>query len=175
MLVLITVQANIPSLVFLRDQDYEPPARLVTLLSGSGTVGSSLLGAVGLSLSLPATAYTAGPDAGPTSTRYLSVLMGSTMLLLFGVLAGFATFISDIVPAALLIVIAGLALLGVMSDALKKITSGPLIWGPLFAFAITLSDLTLFGFGPFFWAIAGGVGVSLLVERPAWRSLQPAV
>jgi len=172
MLVLITVQANIPSMIFLREQGYAPPERLITLLSGAGTVGSSVLGPVGLSLSLPATAYTAGPDAGPSATRYWSVLMGSIILFAYGLLAGFATLISDVLPAAVLIVIAGLALLGVMSDALKKVTAGPLIWGPLFAFAITLSDLTLFGFGPFFWAIFGGIGVSLLIERPAWRSMQ---
>jgi benzoate membrane transport protein len=172
MLVLITVQANIPSLVFLKDQGYEPPERLITLLSGSGTIGGSLFGAVGFSLSLPATAYSAGPDAGPMATRYWGVLMASGILITFGALAGFASLISEVLPAAVLTVIAGLALLGVVSEALKKITAGPLIWGPLFAFAITLSDLTLLGFGPFFWAIVGGIGVSLLVERPAWREYQ---
>ena len=175
MLVLITVQANIPSMIFLREQGYEPPERLITVLSGTGTVGASVLGPVGLSLSLPATAYSAGPDAGPTATRYWAVLMGSTILFAYGLLAGFAALISDILPAAVLIAVAGLALLGVMADALKKITAGPLTWGPLFAFAITLSDLTLFGFGPFFWAIAGGIAVSFLIERSAWRSIQPAV
>lgn len=171
MLVLITVQANIPSIIFLQEQTYDPPERLITLTSGVGTVGSSLLGAVGLSLSLPATAYTAGPDAGPVSSRYVAVLMAAAILVGFGLLAGFATLISDIFPPALLVVIAGLALLGVLSDALRKVTAGPLVWGPLFAFAITLSELSLFGFGPFFWAIAGGIGVTLLLERPAWRSL----
>lgn len=174
MLVLITVQANIPSIVFLREQTYDPPERLITLLSGVGTIASSPLGAVGLSLSLPATAYTAGPDAGPVPSRYVAVLIGAAILFGFGLLAGFATLISDIFPAALLVVIAGLALLGVMSDALRKVTAGPLVWGPLFAFAITLSNLSLFGFGPFFWAIAGGIGVSLLIERQSWRSLNGA-
>ncbi len=172
MLVLITVQANIPSMVFLRDQGYEPPERLITLLSGSGTMAGSLFGAVGFSLSLPATAYSAGPDAGPMGSRYRAVLMASAILAAYGALAGFASLISDVLPAAVLTVVAGLALLGVVSEALKKVTAGPLIWGPLFAFAITLSDLTLFGFGPFFWAIVGGTGVSLLIERPAWRAYQ---
>ncbi len=174
MLVLITVQANIPSIVFLRDQGYKPPDRLVTLLSGAGTIGGSLLGAVGFSLSLPATAYSGGPDAGPPATRYRAVLLGAGILVAIGALAGFASVISDMLPAAVLTVIAGLALVGVTADALKKVSSGPLIWGPLFAFAITLSDLTLFGLGPFFWAIVGGVGVARLVEGPAWHELQAA-
>ncbi len=120
MLVLITVQANIPAAVFSRGQGYEPLERLISVVGGVGTTGSSLLGAVGLSLSLPATAYTAGP-----------------------------------MPAL----------------PQHGTGRGPLIWGPLFSFAITLSELTLFGFGPFFCAIVGGIGVSLLVERPALRGL----
>lgn len=165
MLILITVQANVPSVIFLRQQGYQPPQRLISVMTGIGTIGSSLLGAVGLSLSLPATAYTGGPDSGPVETRYWSVLMGASLLTLMGLLAGFATLISELLPGAVLVTVAGLALLGVFSDALKRITQGPLIWGPLFAFSIALSDLSLFGLGPFFWAIAGGIVVSLLVER----------
>lgn len=170
MLVLITVQANIPSVVFLRQQGYQPPQRFISVMSGIGTIGSSLLGAVGLSLSLPATAYTGGPDAGPVETRYWSVLVGASLLILMGLLAGFSTLISELLPGAVLVTVSGLALLGVLSDALKRITQGPLIWGPLFAFAIALSDLSLLGLGPFFWAIAGGIVVSRLVERPSWHS-----
>lgn len=167
MLVLITVQANIPSAVFLRGQGYEPPERLISVVSGVGTTGSSLLGAVGLSLSLPATAA----RCRHFRNTVLVAMMAAPILFLFGAFAGYATLISDLLPGAVLIVVAGLALLGVLSDALKKVTAGPLIWGPLFSFAITLSELTLFGFGPFFCAIVGGIGVSLLIERPALRGL----
>lgn len=171
MLVLITVQANIPSTVFLREQGFEPPERLLTLLSGGGTIGSSLLGPVGVSLSLPATAYTAGQEAGPLTGRYRGVLLGSLVLFAFAPIAGFATLLARVVPAALLTVVAGLALLGVLADALKKVSSGPLVLGPLVAFSIAMSDLSLAGFGPFFWAIVGGVVVSRAVEHRGWNEL----
>lgn len=61
--------------------------------------------------------------------------------------------------------------MGVFSNALGRVTSGPLIWGPLFACAIALSDLSLIGLGAFFWAIVGCVVVSLLLEREEWMRL----
>ena len=67
---------------------------------------------------------------------------------------------------------AGLALVGALVHAMKEITHGPLVLGPIFAFAIALSDITLLGLGPFFWSLVGGAGVSLLLERDGWRRLR---
>jgi predicted benzoate:H+ symporter BenE len=41
----------------------------------------------------------------------------------------------------------------------------------MFAFAIALSDISLLGFGPFFWALIIGTAVSLLLERNALREI----
>jgi benzoate membrane transport protein len=67
---------------------------------------------------------------------------------------------------------AGLALLTALVGALKEITQGPLVLGPIFAFAIALSDITLFGLGPFFWSLVLGALISLLLERDGWKQLQ---
>lgn len=61
MVVLIVLQSNVPSLIFLRGEQYRPPARLLDYLSGLDTMAASFLGRVGVSLSLPATALVAGP------------------------------------------------------------------------------------------------------------------
>ncbi len=171
MVVLIVVQANVPSMVFLREQDYQPPERVIGAVSGVGTIAGSLLGPTGISLSLPATALSAGPDAGEHSIRHLSAEIVAVAAIVLAVLAGFVVQLAAAIPQALLVTGVGLAVIGILSNALQKATSGPLIWGPLFAFAIALSDLSLAGLGPFFWAIAGGVGVSLLLEREQWKTL----
>ena len=172
MIVLITVQANVPSIVFLREQDYQPPEKTITGVSGVGTVAGSLLGPTGISLSLPATALCAGPDAGDHSIRHWSVYIAASAAVAIAVLAGIAVELAAVVPRALLVTGVGLAVVGVLAGALQRVTRGPLIWGPLFAFAIALSDLSLLGLGSFFWAIAGGLGVSLLLERHQWKTLQ---
>ena len=169
--VLITLQADIPSIVFLRSQGYEPPEQTVTLLSGAGTLFGSLLGPTGVSLSLPATALCAGPDAGDQKIRHWSVYMVAGAALLIALFSGFATELAAIVPEALLVAGVGLAIIGVLSGALQQVAGGPLLLGPIFAFAIALSDISLLGLGPFFWALILGLVASLLLERDAWKAL----
>ncbi len=170
--VLITLQANVPSLVFLREQGYVPPETMMSATSGVGTAAGSLLGPIGVSLSLPATALCAGPDAGPAATRHWSAYIAGGMSLVVAALAGLATEVAAAVPRQLLVGLVGLAVVGILMTALRAITSGPLLLGPLFAFGISQSSLELVGLGPFFWALFGGLAVSVLLERDAMRGLR---
>lgn len=172
MVVLITLQANVPSLVFLREHGYEPPATGLNAVSGLGTAGGSLLGPMGVSLSLPATALCAGPDAGDHGRRHWAAYIAGGASLAIGLAAGLATGVAEVVPRPLLIALVGLAVIGVLSAALQSITRGPLTLGPLFAFAIAQSELELGDLGPFFWALAGGIVVSLLLESDQWKALR---
>ncbi len=171
MVVLIEFQANAPSIVFLKENDYEAPETTVTSISGLGTMVGSLLGPTGVSLSLPATALIAGPDAGEHDDRYVTALAAAGLGIAIAVLASVAVQLATAIPAALLATGVALAVIGILENALQRITTGPLKWGPLFAFSIALSDLTLFGLGPFFWAIAGGLIVSLILERDQWKAM----
>lgn len=171
MAVLITLQANVPSLVFLRSQDYEPPEGTITVVSGAGTLLGSLFGPMGVSLSLTANALCAGPDAGEHAVRHRSAYIASVGAVAIALLAGFAAGLTNIVPPALLDALVGLAVFGVLTRALHRMAGGPLLLGPIFAFTIALSNLTLFGLGPFFWALVIGLSVSLLLERKEWNQL----
>lgn len=172
LVVLIVLQANVPSLVFLRSQGYSPPVRVLDFLSGIGTVAGSLLGPVGVSMSLPATALVAGPDAGRPEQRYRANLIVCSAFLTMLALAGFAADVIELVPRRLMLAIAGLAVIGVLAMALGQVTAGPLKLGPLFAFAVALSDISLLGLGPAFWALAIGVLVSRLLERDELKALR---
>jgi benzoate membrane transport protein len=171
MVVLISVQANVPSLVYLEEQGYRPPEAVVGAVSGAGTVAGSLLGPLGASLSLPATALVAGPDAGAPPVRHYGVFMAEAVAIVIAVLAGFFVDLATQIPAVLLTLGVGLAVVGVLVNALREVTTGTLVWGPVFALAIALSDLTLLGLGSFFWAIVGGMVVSALLEREQWAEI----
>ena len=171
-MVLVILQANLPSLVFMRSQGYEPPENVVDATSGLGMMLGSFLGPVGTSLSLPATSLVAGPEAGAQDVRYRAAALAAAGLLVIGLLAGIAADMSTIVPMPLLVTLAGLAVVSVLMNALQQVTKGPLRLGPLFAFAIALSDISFLGFGPFFWALVIGTGVSLLLEREALREVR---
>jgi len=160
-------------MVFLWNEGYRPPERVVSNVSGAGTLLGSLLCPTAVSLSLPATALVAGPDAG--KRQYLrrgAVYLASGAVILIALLAGSAADVPELVPLPLLLTLAGLAAVGVLANALGEITRGPLLLGPLFAFAIALSEISLFGFGPFFWALAIGTGISFLLERDALWELR---
>lgn len=169
---LLTVQSNIPSVIFMRAQGFSPPERAINFVSGAGTMLGSFLGPVAVSLALPPVLLTAGPAAGPSSIRYRSVYLPSVAGLLIALFASTARDIATLVPSTLLLTMAGLALIGALVGGLTEITRGPLVLGPIFAFAIALSDMTLLGLGPFFWSLVLGVAVSLLLEREGWGRLR---
>ena len=74
-----------------------------------------------------------------------------------------------IVPVSLLLAVAGLSLLPVLGQALEAITSGPLRLGPLFAFVVAVSEISLLGLGALFWALVIGTAVSMILETDALR------
>jgi benzoate membrane transport protein len=170
--VLITLQANLPSLRFLHSQEYDPPETAIDLVSGIGTMLGSFLGPTGVSLSLPATSLVAGAGAGDREVRHRSVYLVGGAGLLLGLLAGVAVGLLEVIPPALLVTLAGLSLVDVLADAIRRVTQGPLLLGPLFAFAIALSDVSFLGFGNYFWSLVIGTGVSLLLERDGLQLLR---
>lgn len=172
LIVLIILQSNLPSLVFLREQGYQPPVQVVDTASGLGTILGSLIGPMGLSLSLPVTSLIATPAAGKHEARHRAAYLAGGGLVLIGLLAGFAAELPQMIPAPLLQALAGLALFNVLLNALQEATRGPLLLGPVIAFAIVLSDISFLGFGDFFWALLLGTAVSLLLEREQMETLQ---
>ncbi len=169
--VLVTLQANLPSQIFLETKGYRVPSRLIDIVSGLGTLLGSLLGPTGVSLSLPATALIGGEEAGPLSGRYRSVYIVGGAAILTGALASLAAILPQVIPSALLLALAGLAVLDVLVNAITEITRGPLVLGPILAFTIAVSEISLLGLGPFFWALAFGTAVSFLLERDGIRRL----
>jgi benzoate membrane transport protein len=173
-IVLITLQGNLPSMRFLNSQAYDPPEFVIGLASGSGTILGSFLGPTGASLSLPATSIVAGDGAGEHEIRHRSVLLSSIVALAIGLLASISAGLAEIIPSALLVTLAGLAVIDVLASALARVTRGPLLLGPLFAFAIAVSNISFLGFGSYFWSLVIGTGVSMLLEPDRLRELQAA-
>jgi benzoate membrane transport protein len=136
-----------------------------------GTMLGSLLGPAGMSLSLPATSLVAGSSSAERHLRLRVADIAGGGVIVVGLLAGVAADVREVIPVALLLTLAGLSLVDVLGNALQQITRGPLLIGPLFAFTIALSELSMLGFGPFFWALVLGIGVSVLLEGEKLHAL----
>jgi benzoate membrane transport protein len=174
LLALMTVQSNVPSVIYLRSQGFDPPERLLDVLSGGGTLLGSVFGPVIVSLALPPLLLMAGPGSGDRAIRYRAVYVPVAAGLLIALFAGTAADLAVLIPPVLLLTMAGLALVPALTIALREITTGPLVLGPLFALAIALSDVSLFGLGPFFWSLVLGTVVSVVFERKGWKRLREA-
>lgn len=173
-LIVLILAANIPSVIYLRDQGYDPPERLLNVASGGATMVGSLFGPIAIAIPTPVLPIIGGPEAGPLEHRYRAAILSSLSWLLIALGAGAAAPLAMFVPRELIISIAGLALVSVLLAALKEVVSGPLTLGPVIAFAVVLSDISLLGLGPFFWALVLGTGISLLLEREGWARLREA-
>jgi len=173
--VLITIQSNLPSIRFLQSQEYEPPELVISVISGVGTIIGSFLGPIGVSLSLPATSLVAGPGAGEKETRHRSVYISGLFAVFVGLFASIAVGLASVIPLVLLLTLAGLSVVNVLENSLQQVTQGPLTLGPLFTFAITISEISFLGYGPYFWALFIGTGVSLLLERDGLKKLRDQV
>lgn len=170
-LILLTLQSSLPSLVYLRTQGYDPPDRRVYEVSGVSTALGSLAGPTGVSLSLPATSLIAGPHAGDPRFRHRAVYIANGFSLLLALGSGMARDMTTVLPLALMLSIAGLASIPILTHALQEAIGGPLVLGPIFAFAVSLSEISLLGMGPFFWGLVIGTGVSMLLERDGLTKL----
>jgi benzoate membrane transport protein len=162
---LVALQANLSSVVYLRSEGYHPPERVIDTVTGASTAASSAFGAIPVSLAGFLTPIVGGPEAGNRRHRHRSVYVVATVMVTVAVLAGIAAHIPAMIPRAYLLALIGLVTLGIIQQALREVTKGPLRLGPLFAFVVSLSDMTVFNLGPFFWALVIGVAVTFLLER----------
>jgi benzoate membrane transport protein len=164
---LISLQGNLTATAYMRSQGYDPPAKAIDIVSGVGTAIGSVLGPSPVNMGWLVTPLTAGPEAGPKEVRVWSAWISSVIFLLIGVAGGVAAGIPEAIPIELLLAVAGLALVGVLLDALVEATKGPMVTGPVLTLAITTSGLTMFDLGAPFWGLVIGTAVSLVLERRA--------
>jgi benzoate membrane transport protein len=166
-LYLVTMASqNLPGFAVLRASGYHPPTRPVLAVTGAASLGTAFLGAHTSNLAAISAALCTGPDAhldpakrwitGPFYALWwgLVALFGASLVGLFGAL-----------PPALLMTVAGTALLASMAGALGS-ALGPekdrlAAAGTL---AVTASGVTLLGIGSAFWGLVFGI-VVLALER----------
>jgi benzoate membrane transport protein len=172
--VLVALHSNLTAAVYLRAQAYRPPVRAIDGATGLGTAVAALLGPAPICMGALVTPLTAGPEAGDRPVRPWSAYLSGVALGLIAIGAGVAAVVPRAVPLPLLLAVAGLALLGVLGQALAEVTQGPLRVGPLVAVTVALSHLRLLDLGPPFWALVFGSLTSLLLEADALREVRTA-
>ena len=166
-LYLVTMASqNLPGFAVLRSAGYHPPTQAALVVTGAASLGTAFLGAHTSNLAAISAALCAGPDAHPDPAERWKT--GPFYALFWGIMALFGASLVGLfgaLPPALLMTIAGTALLGAtagaMGSALAVDKERLAAAGTL---AVTVSGISLFGVGSAFWGLCFGL-LTLGLER----------
>jgi benzoate membrane transport protein len=168
-LTVIAVQ-NAQGIAILQNMGYRPPLDAVTITSGVGSILVAPFGSQSVCLAGPMTGIVTNPNVGPKESRYAAALVTGILWMAFGLFSPMATALSQILPASLVNLLAGLALLEVLGSCFAASFGEKFRLGALFTFLITISGIRLLNIGAPFWGLVGGTFVSALLERQDFRN-----
>ncbi|WP_044895342.1 benzoate/H(+) symporter BenE family transporter [Bacillus alveayuensis] len=151
----------------LMAQGYKPPVNVMTILSGVGGMVTSFFGGHNANIAGPMTAICASDEAGKNKDgRYTAVVVNGILFSSFGLLASIVVPFVTALPSVLVGTIAGLAMISVLVNSLQTAFSDTKFQvGAFFALVIGMSGVSFFNISSPFWALVGGVIVSLIIEH----------
>ena len=157
---------NAQAMGVLEAQGYKVPANAMTVASGIGGIVSGLFGAHNDNIAGPMTAICASDDSGPKEGRYAASVINGITFAIFGLVASYALGFVNLIPAGLVNVLAGLAMINVLIQSFRDaFSSGKFRIGAFFALITGVSGVTILHIGSAFWALVFGVIVSLICEK----------
>jgi len=160
---------NVPGLAVLRVNGYATPAS--PLIGWTGMTGVLLAPFGGFSFNLAAitAAICMSPDAdGDPARRYRAAVWAGIFYLVSGLFAATVASLFAAFPHALVMAIAGLALLGTIGSSLAAalVDEGERD-AALVTFLVTASGIALFGVGSAFWGLLFGLATAFIGRRRA--------
>ncbi|MCK9688817.1 benzoate/H(+) symporter BenE family transporter [Scleromatobacter humisilvae] len=166
-LFLVTMASqNLPGVAAQRAAGVTAPVSPVIASTGLATLLLAPFGSFGINLAAITAAICMGPEAHPDPRRrYIAPLAAGICYLLIGLGGGAVVGLMAAFPHALVVAVAGLALLGTIAGALasalavEKHRDAAAI-----TFLVTLSGVTLAGIGAPFWGVMAGA-VALGVQH----------
>lgn len=158
---------NAPGLGVMRASGYQPDDRLLIGTTGGLSVLLAPFGSPGVNLAAITAAICTSPESHPDPRRrYVAGMSTGVLYIVIGSFAGVLVGLFTGLPAALIAVIAGTALLasfqGSLAGALADEQGRD---GAVVTFLATASGMTLFGIGSAFWGLLFGVATHLVLKR----------
>lgn len=158
---------NVPGVVTLKAAGYRPPVSGSITVTGLVSLIVAPFGGFALNLAAITAAICAGPEADddPT-TRYRAAVLASLLHIVVGLMGGAVIGLFLLAPQALVVTLAGLALLNTINASLANALSRPEHRdAALITFMATVSGFTLLGIGAPLWALLFGL-LATVILRP---------
>ena len=149
---------NIPGFAVLELNNFPAHRPLMLRVTGVASLLSAPFGAMPINMSAITAAMMCGEDAGADpAKRYWAATISGVSYCLLALLAGVTATLVTIAPTALIIGIAGLALIPALVGSLRSTFSEPgQLEAPALTFLTAASGMTLFGVSGAFWGLVLG-------------------
>lgn len=169
-LFLVTMSSqNLPGVAVLKAHGYAPPVSAA--VGWTGLIGLVLapFGCYAMNLAAITAALCMSEDADPDPRqRYLAALCAGGIYLLAGLLGATVASLFAALPAALIMALAGLALLGTLANSLQQALQNETEReAAILTFLVTASGMSVGGIGSAFWGLLAGTLALLLRYRKA--------
>jgi len=159
---------NAQGFAILRDAKFDPPANMLTLACGIGSLAAAAVGSVSTCVTGPVNGIL--NSSGERDLRYVGGLVFGVLMILFAVFSPVATSLALAMPAAFIGMLGGLALLRVLQGAFATAFGSRFQLGALVAFMVTVSGISIFNIGAAFWGLVFGYLTSAVLEWPSFRA-----
>lgn len=159
-LVVTTVTGQfLPGLTILKANGYDVPAGPILVVSSLASLVAALFGGVTTALAAITLALCAGPESHPDAgRRWLAGVAAGAFFCLGGLFAGSIARLMALLPAQVIGLLAGLALLGAILKSLgDMLAAREDAQAGLVTFAITTAGVSIWGIGSAFWGVVAGV------------------
>jgi benzoate membrane transport protein len=161
---------NLPGVAAQRASGYEIPISPVVGTTGLASLVLAPFGGYALNLAAITAAICMGKEAhADPSRRYTASVAAGLLYIALGLAGGTIVSLMAAFPQALVLAVAGLALLGTMASGLAvAVKDEQHREAALLTFLVTLSGVTLMGVGSAFWGVVvGGLAQWLWTRRQA--------
>lgn len=157
---------NLPGVAVIRASGFDLPISRLLALTGLATLVLAPFGAFALNFSAITAAMCMGPEAHEDRRRrYTAAVSCGALYVAIGLFGAVITGLLTAFPKELVVVIAGLALLGTIGNGLSAaLHEESYREAALITFLVTLSGVTLWGVGSAFWGVVAG-SVALFVQQ----------
>ncbi|HPE59503.1 MAG TPA: benzoate/H(+) symporter BenE family transporter [Thiolinea sp.] len=162
---------NLPGIAVLKAHGYHPPLSPIITATGVTTLVLAPFGGFTYNLAAITAAICMGDEAGDKpENRYLAAVAAAFFYLLTGLFGAAVVVFFAAIPEALILAVAGLALLGTIGSGLQAaLQDRHERDAALITFLVTASGMVLWGVGSAFWGLVAGMLASRIINyaRPA--------
>lgn len=165
--VVTLVSQNAPAIAILQANNYPPRTSVLLVWTSIAAIILAPLGGFSICVAAITAAICLSPDVDPDpEKRYIAAVWAGVFYLIAGIFGGAIFLLFNGFPAAFIHILAGLALLTVLTNSLyQSLIKEEDRDAAIICFLLTASGVTILGVGSAFWGLIGGITAYYILKK----------